>query len=951
MRISRTRVIAALIAVTVAATTGCTFCLTGFAEKTTSGVISATQSKDEIDYSTYIASCPKDSAPKNSVKVDLLSMSVAQNSSLVNEYQGKTGAVVLTGESGKAEWKVNLPESGLYSIELEYYPIKGTNSTIQRNLLIDGKIPFEEASQLEFDRVFTPESSVNETLQTSLKEKAQWLSTTIKDASGLYNELEFYFTAGEHRITLESVAEPMAISSIVLNPSEKNIPDYITVLEDCRDQGISEIQGVLTDGILKVQAENAEEMSSPALYGSSDNSSPINEPYQYDEQKINVIGGSKWQDPGTWITWRIEVPKSGLYHIGYRFKQNYLRDIQCVRSLYINGKIPFREAQNLKFEFDNNWQIALAGGDEPYLFYLDKGVQTITMEVVLGELTESLVATSQSMDHLNNASWRLLTLIGSDPDLYRDYNIDQYMPDVVETFRQESVALKNIAQKWVEMTGKQDSNVAQMNQLSYQLEEMVKDPDQIPALYSQFRDSLSTFANLLLDVKKQPLLLDYIFISEPQAELPKANANLWVSMKDGILRFFSSFFNDYNNLSGGDGNASITVWVGNGLSGGRDQALVLRRLIEQDFTPKNNISVNLQLVPSATILTATVAGIGPDVALQVSGSEPANYAMRGAVADLSEMPDFEEIAERFAESALTPYRYLDGVYALPETFSYLMMFYRQDILAQLGINIESIKTWQDIISALPTIQGQNMNVSLMPNFNSYATFLYQMQGEFYTDDGKKSALDTKTALDSFHFFMRFFTDYNLPYAYNFVTRFRTGEIVIGIEDYTNYNLLQISAPEISGKWGMTMIPGIRDAEGNIRNTSSSTGSGCVLMSASKEKERGWQFMKWLTSGDTQYQYGKDLEGVMGVGARYNTANLEALTMLPWKTADKQVLLEQMKATQGVPEVPGGYMTSRNVGFAIATVYSDNVSTRDTLLGYVDQINQEMLLKRREFGLE
>ncbi len=190
---------------------------------------------------------------------------------------------------GKQNGKVNLPESGLYSIELEYYPIKGTNSTIQRNLLIDGKYLLKRLLNWNLTEFFTPESSVNETLQTSLKEKAQWLSTTIKDASGLYNELEFYFTAGEHRITLESVAEPMAISSIVLNPSEKNIPDYITVLEDCRDQGISEIQGVLTDGILKVQAENAEEMSSPALYGFSDNSSPINEPYQYDEQKINVI--------------------------------------------------------------------------------------------------------------------------------------------------------------------------------------------------------------------------------------------------------------------------------------------------------------------------------------------------------------------------------------------------------------------------------------------------------------------------------------------------------------------------------------------------------------------------------------------------------------------------------------------------------------------------------------
>ena len=90
-----------------------------------------------------------------------------------------------------------MPESGLYSIELEYYPIvKGRIPRSRRNLLIDGKIPFEEASQLEFDRVFTPESSVNETLQTSLKEKAQWLSTTIKDASGLYNELEFLLRRG-----------------------------------------------------------------------------------------------------------------------------------------------------------------------------------------------------------------------------------------------------------------------------------------------------------------------------------------------------------------------------------------------------------------------------------------------------------------------------------------------------------------------------------------------------------------------------------------------------------------------------------------------------------------------------------------------------------------------------------------------------------------------------------
>lgn len=140
-------------------------------------------------------------------------------------------------------------------------------------------------------------------------------------------------------------------------------------------------------GILKIQAEDASAVSSSALYATADNSSPANEPYRYDEQKINVIGGTKWQEPGAWISWEIDVPESGLYNIGCRFKQNFLRDVQCVRRLYINGKVPFAEAENLQFEYDNKWQLELAGGDEPYLFYLEKGVQTVTMEVVLGELS------------------------------------------------------------------------------------------------------------------------------------------------------------------------------------------------------------------------------------------------------------------------------------------------------------------------------------------------------------------------------------------------------------------------------------------------------------------------------------------------------------------------------------------------------------------------------------
>ena len=70
------------------------------------------------------------------------------------------------------------------------------------------------------------------------------------------------------------------------------------------------------------------------------------------------------------------------------------------------------------------------------------------------------------------------------------------------------------------------------------------------------------------------------------------------------------------------------------LSTGRDQATVINRLIEEGFTTKTGIPVNLQLV-SGALLKATIAGQGPDVNLFTGRGEVMNLAFRGALADLS----------------------------------------------------------------------------------------------------------------------------------------------------------------------------------------------------------------------------------------------------------------------------------------------------------------------------
>ena len=652
------------------------------------------------------------------------------------------------------------------------------------------------------------------------------------------------------------------------------------------------------------------------------------------------------------VRWNVHIPADGSYAVRLEYLPLEGTGGAIARQLKVDGALPFAEAANLTFSYDDRFAVELAGGEEPYYFYLEKGTRQLRLEVTLGSLSELLVQASVSLSELNQANWYLMTFFGSSPDTYKSYHIDQQLPEVIRIFSKQAAALEQLSSDWQAMTGEVDYNVSQLHQLALRLEKMAEDPDMIPSMYSVFKNDISTLGDLLVSARQQPLLLDYLFLAEEGASLPRADVPFWESLKYGFLRFLASFFNDYNVISSVTGEKeAITVWIGNGITGGRDQAQALNQLITQNFTAVQGIPVNLQLVAPNTILTATMAGIGPDVALQITGSDPANYAMRHAVVDLSALPGYEEVIERFVPASYLAYCYQGGVYALPETLSFPMLFYRKDILETLGIAIEDLQTWDDIVEILPILQRKNMNFALPASYATYVLFLYQNGGEVYTNNGTVSALDEKGALDAFNSFMRFYTDYGLPYTYSFEMRFRTGEIPIGIADYTSYNLLQISAPEIQGKWGMVTLPGVRQADGTILNCAPATGAGCVMMAASKHQDDAWEFMKWWTDSETQYRFGKELESVMGVAARYNTANLQALKMLPWQARDRASLLEQIETLKGIPEVPGGYMTSRAVDFALRKVYNNNVEARSTLLSYVSQINEEMKLKREEFGLE
>lgn len=907
----------------------------------------------ENTYATYLDKYGKQPAPDATVTIEAADYkSTDMNVEKKENYEGKSGTSILTAEEGYVEWEIDVPQEGLYSLSIDYYPVAGKSSAIERELVIDGQVPFDEASSIVLSRIWKdvgsvePDSRGND-IRPEQVESPAWREVVLHDSMGYYNDsLKFYFSKGKHTLRLNSVKEPVIIRSLKLM-NEKEIPDYKTVAAEYANKGYKEA----SNHIVRFQAEDSLYKSDPTLYAMNDRSSPASDPYHPSKVRLNTIGRENWKLPGQWITWEIEVQEDGLYKIGMRARQNVVRGIFTNRKVLIDGKVPFKEMEKVAFKFNDSWDMLVFGDEEPYLFYLEKGKHTLTMENTLGSLAEILREVESSMYELNKAYREILMITGPEPDSYRDYKLDKYLPGVITTFKDESKHLKDVSERLLKYTGQRGSHLAILDRLSEQVGVMAKDADTIPKSFKNFKDNIAALGTWVLTTREQPLDIDYFVVASPEQKMPVAEYGFFAKMMHEIKMFFASFTEDYTTLGTNnlDNKDSVTVWIGSGVTGGRDQAQVLKQMVDNRFTSKTGIPVNIQLINMGALLPATLAGKGPDVALQIGGSEPVNYAMRNAVVDLAQFEDFPEISKRFHQSAIVPYQYLDGVYALPETQSFLMMFYRKDILNELGLKVP--ETWDDVFQMLPEIQKKHLNFGLPVSMQSYAMLLFQQNGQFYKKDGIASDLDSETAIEAFRMWTDLYVNYKLPLEFSFENRFRVGEIPIGIADYTTYNMLSVFAPEIRGMWDFAPVPGFRNEDGTINRLAPASGAGCIMLSEARNKKNSWEFMKWWTSAETQQQFGRELESIMGAASRYNTANTEALYQLPWPTRDFKSLMSQWESAQGIPEVPGGYFTSRYLDFAFRSVVINGEDSRETLLDYIRIINDEISIKRKEFGLK
>ena len=184
---------------------------------------------------------------------------------------------------------------------------------------------------------------------------------------------------------------------------------------------------------------------------------------------------------------------------------------------------------------------------------------------------------------------------------------------------------------------------------------------------------------------------------------------------------------------------------------------------------------------------------------------------------------------------------------------------------------------------------------------------------------------------------------------NFYNRFRLGTMPLGIASYNLYTQIVTAAPEISGKWGISPVPGTVKSDGSIDRSVSGGGTGAGILKVSKNKEAAWEFLKWWTSSETQYTYSENLECVLGPTGRQMTSNVEAFKNLSWSRGDKQILLEQWENVVEVPEVPGSYYLARSVDQAYWEVMNGRTTPKEALVKWAQVANSEIERKIKEYN--
>jgi len=864
---------------------------------------------------------------------------------------GYDGSMIALDRGEHVTISISLEEPRLFNIGIHYVDISDNLLPAEISVMLNGETPFAEADAIKLHALwgFERETFIVDRYENEVMPQSEKIMNVrhmmLRDTTALnQSDLVFELPAGENELTLRLGAGKILLGNITLT-SPTDLPSYETYVNS-HDASAGE-------GKIVMSARNMKYRNRPSirLVSNNDASAVV---YESNKRMLNAIDGYSYRTSNSTVIYEIDVPETGFYYLGMKYRQDYLMQMPAFRELRIDGQIPFNEASQLIFHYTKDYRNMLFGDEEPFRFYLEQGTHELSFRVVLEPYRDAYETLVGVMGEITDLSLEIKKLTGNNADPYRTWELSSYIPNIQERLDRWEYLLADVTERLKTYSHHDDpALLTNIDLARKKLATLRDDVNEIPGNMQLLSDG-DTSASQLLGNMVQGFLengvdVQSIYVTADQ-DLPSPDANVVLKTLESVRRFNRSFGEGDYEASGNE-EGVIDIWVNHP----RQYIEIMQMMIDTQFTEETGVPVKLSLMPDENkLILANAAGTAPDIALGVNHWIPYEFAIRGASLDLRQFEGYEELVSHFAEGVMIPYAFEEGMYGFPETQNFWVTFYREDIMEALELEVPS--TWNDVLGVLPELQRYGMNyyepLAFFKGFKPFVVtmpFIYQFDGQLYEDDGMRTMINSEESLEGIRLMSDLFTVYNMPKEVpNFYQHFRYGTLPIGISDLSTYLQLTIAAPEIAGQWSIAPHPGVKKTSGEVERWAASGAQSSMILSNSDSPEDAWAFLKWWMSTDIQTEFAVRLQTTYGIEYLWNTANLEAFAQLPLPEDHINVILEQWEYAMEASRIPGAYMVEREISNAWNRIVFDDANPRISLDEAAKTANREILYKMEEF---
>jgi len=376
----------------------------------------------------------------------------------------------------------------------------------------------------------------------------------------------------------------------------------------------------------------------------------------------------------------------------------------------------------------------------------------------------------------------------------------------------------------------------------------------------------------------------------------------------------------------------IVMW----LVGSEPQAKSVNEL-GAEFTKQTGISVRCEAISwgeaHSKYLTAIAGKVAPDIGTMglTWGSE---FGKLGAMIDLREAytDDIAAIEKETFKGLWDSIRYRYHIYGVPFDMTMHIMYYRTDIIPKAP------ETWDELKVLLKKLNAEGKGMLFdwgSLSWIGYSPFLWQAEGSYYNETYAESMLDREEAVQAMKFFTELYNVYNVPKtSIPLEQGMRTGDFPICISGNWKIIGLTIGAPEIKGKWAISTLP-----KGPTGKWTAFMGGRMMgIFNQSKNKDKAWQFIKFLYKPESQaYLYKKALE----TQDAYLPPNTDTWHTLDMEENMKKVLLTQAHDAKGPPAVIGWDGVTRYIDEAIQKIVLKGAKPEDELRSVKARLDEEL----------